>query len=263
MKRVIKGGIITATIIAVAGMVVFYACKKDDGFNTTRTQDTKLMGSIGATTTDFNWVSDAFLNAFETTLNDFGFGEGSNPDICGEQMKAIVQQAIESNGYSWLYNENNTIASNEIEYTKMIYQIFIQVPHENLNNNIDNLLNEIISSSMQDEQKMRLCIFGKSIIGMNNISDAIASKIANGEIVIKDDDGIKYTETRWDRQWDECMKVRLEAIFGDNNPFDIGLFVVSSPAQILWMSAACAWDIWKGKYDYIKDLPPVVDTLPY
>ena len=63
MKNVFLSGIITATIIAVAG-VIFYACKKDNEFNTTRNGE--LMGSTGT------WVCNVTNSIGSITVSEGG-----------------------------------------------------------------------------------------------------------------------------------------------------------------------------------------------
>ena len=257
--RTLVFGAFAALFVAIASVLIFYGCKKYGAENEESIKSHKSMSvETIIDKNDFNWVSGAFLNAFETTLNDFGFGEDADPDICGTQMGAIVQQAIENYGYSYLFDEStiNAISTamlnEEIEYMKIVHQIFFEHLHENINNDIDNLLDEIISSNMQDAQKMRLCIYGKSFIGLNNISNTIALKIGKGEIVVINGEESGECYATYDERWTECMRVRTRDIMENGNPFEI--FWGLSPPSIAKMGVVCAWDAARGKYDY---LPPV------
>jgi hypothetical protein len=220
---------------------------------------------------DFNWVSESFLNAFETTLNDFGLGENTNPDICGEKMKNIMYNAVINHGYIWLFKEDVEIKKNEIEYMKKIHLIFFNNQQEDIIVKIDQLLDEIIFSSMQVEQKMRLCIYGKSFIGLNNICNAIASKIDTGEIIIiddgdddDDDGGVVYTalsrtdfnyrsaDSRPERMLLSCLTYKLAEVFENGNWVDKAEFVVSTPISFFWKTGSCLAEISAGRWDHVK-----------
>lgn len=276
-------GVISMIIV---GMGVFYACKKDNPnylLEESNNKNHKRHKSM-ITKEDFNWVSESFVQAFEITLNEFGFGEETNPNICGEMMASIVQSAVVSYGYSDIYimdvekiqrlmeEYGEEIYHQEVEYMTQMHQIFFHHSHENIICEIDNLLDEIVFSSMPDESKMRLCIYGKSFIGLNNISSEISLKIENGEIIIiegeedeEDEGGPCYANresynnqnanSRVERQMLSCLEYELDGVFGDDgNWVKVAGFIAGGggAGSFAWMVGSCTWEIFRGRWAHVQ-----------
>lgn len=230
MKRV------STFVLLLASMILFSQCEKEGGsskdFGPDIFQD------------NYQWIEDATADCYTQIASDT-----SSASVLVEKVTLFFDSLLTLHNLQ--IPDADSISSSEKSFYEMMNTSFCAYvyQYDALNASFQNIYDDIVSSLLSSQEKIRLCVYYYTFLGISKAYYTMnmpEDKRQYPREHYNSSDGA----TRWERQLNSCMQYQIDGHF--ETTMGTMIYILGMPAAAIHDAIICGEEIYSGLWNHVN-----------